>query len=452
MEHKILVPVLNEGDDSGQGTVVDIMVNIGDNVNIGDLIFEIETDKVTIEIPSTHAGMVTSIHIAIGDEVAQGVECLTLNESADSDSTRQSIELDMRPDNETIKRSEAESVSEPIQEASAKAIESHTQRQNIPYLENEKEAGSSEQEYLNVPAGPSSRRLARELGINISNLRKESNGSRISKNDVKAYAKKIILSEGVIGDLVSSSLAPLASKKDAPSAAPDVSKYGKTWTEKLSKISTKTSENMANAWSKIPHAWLQEKVDITDLEQWRQDKKSNEFRLTITAIIAKAIAVALKNFKKMNSSFDETNNSIVYKDYIDIGIAIDTPHGLIVPALRQVDKKRLVELSSDIQDLSQRAMNRKLVPNDLQGSGITLSNLGSIGLSSIFPIVNWPQVAIIGVSGSELIPKLENGKLVEKRIITLTLGFDHRVINGAEGAIFLVYIKDLLEDIRRLII
>ena len=154
----------------------------------------------------------------------------------------------------------------------------------------------------------------------------------------------------------------------------------------------------------------------------------------------------------MNSSFDEQNKAIVYKDYIDVGIAVDTPHGLIVPCLRGVDQKNLTEISANIADLSKKSNERKLTSNDLQGSGITLSNLGGIGLSSIFPIVNWPQVAIIGVAGSQMVPKIVNGALTERRVITLTLGFDHRVINGAEGARFLVHIKGLLEDIRRLII
>ncbi|MGH1539364.1 MAG: dihydrolipoamide acetyltransferase family protein [Arenicella sp.] len=457
MEHTVLVPALNESDDNGQGTVVGIMVEIGDTLCVGDPVLEIETDKVTVEIPSTYAGIVTAIHTAIGDEVTQGIECLTLRcTKSKLDDAPESIDLietsDVKNEEQSvIKASVTLSKDDGLHEPQV-SVQPETEQQWVSSKDN---IYDSIEEGAKVPAGPSSRRLARELGIDISALSSQQYGSRISKNDIKAFAKSIIKANQTSGVLMPS--VTLAEGCTNPvqfssRAIPDVSEFGDTRVEKISGIAKTTSANMNQAWTTIPHAWLQEKVDITELEKWRQVQKNNDTKLTLTVIIVKAIAVALKQFPRMNSSFDEQADAIVYKDYIDIGIAVDTPHGLLVPNLRKVDQKCLVQLSNDIRDLSGKAKGRKLLPADLQGAGITLSNLGGIGLSSIFPIVNWPQVAIVGVAASEKVPKLIQGELVERQMVTLTLGFDHRIINGAEGARFLVYIKELLEDIRRLLI
>lgn len=428
MKHKILVPPLNEGDDNERGTVVGILINVGDSVDIGDAIIEVETDKVTVEIPSSHAGIVSEIHVAIDDEVGQGAQCITLNAAT------------IKKEAKAAEGNTPTSTPTNTPKASTTNTLPQTEKPTRPNNNEVIETSTDKPQFIH--AGPSSRRLARELGVDISQLASDLKGARVSINSVKAHAKKIIQSKSK----------STATQQAAIRSIPSVSRYGETWTEKLSKTATVTSANMSNAWSTIPHAWLQEKVDITELEEFRQAQKKNGVKITITVIIAKAIAVALKQFPKMNSSFDQQTNSIIYKKYVNIGIAVDTPHGLVVPGIRQVDNKSLVEISSEIRELSEKANNKKLMPADLQGSGITLSNLGGIGLTSIYPIVNWPQVAIIGVAGSELTPKLINGELSERRMVTLTLGFDHRVINGAEGARFLVYIKSILEDIRRLIL
>ncbi len=306
---------------------------------------------------------------------------------------------------------------------------------------------------VHVPAGPASRRLARELGVDIATVATAHAGARVSVNDVKAYAKSLLRTDmHSSGDTREASILTMSvSSQHYESGAKQEVNNRESWSEPLTGIGLATSVNMSRAWKEIPHAWLQEKVDITDLEEWRQSLKTqNNIHLTITALIVKAMAVGIKSFPKMNSSLDEENNVIIYKNYIDIGVAVDTEHGLMVPALRGVDSKNLVELSQDLKNLSDRSRQRKLLPQDFQGAGITLSNLGGIGLSSIFPIVNWPQAAIVGVAASDQIPRLIDGEWVERRMLTLTLGFDHRIINGADGARFLVCLKNLLEDIRRL--
>jgi pyruvate dehydrogenase E2 component (dihydrolipoamide acetyltransferase) len=213
---------------------------------------------------------------------------------------------------------------------------------------------------------------------------------------------------------------------------------------------------MANCWSRVPHAWLQETIDITDVEEWRQQHKA-EIRksggsLTITTILAKAVAFALREFPRLNSSYDETANEVVYKDYVDIGIAVDTEYGLLVPNCRAVDRKGLMELSRDLATLTAKAHSRKLSTQDLQGGGITISNLGGIGLNAVFPIVNWPQVVILGVSAGTTRPKWLDGRVVPRFELTATIGFDHRVVNGAEGARFLRHVKKYVEDIRLMLL
>ena len=197
-------------------------------------------------------------------------------------------------------------------------------------------------------------------------------------------------------------------------------------------------------------------MDITDLENWRQQNKEKVRQLggslTLTVLLAKAVATALQSFPKLNSSYDEQTNEIVYKDYIDMGIAVDTERGLVVPTLRQVNQKGLVVLSSELSQLSEKARTNKLSPQDLQGAGMTISNLGGMGLSAIFPIVNWPQVAIIGLGASEVEPRFHQGECVPRRRLTVTLGFDHRIINGADGARFLVHLKTLIEDVRLMLL
>jgi pyruvate dehydrogenase E2 component (dihydrolipoamide acetyltransferase) len=295
---------------------------------------------------------------------------------------------------------------------------------------------------LFIRANPSARHLAREIGVDLSEVRGSGMRGRITREDVKGHARKLIQSlEKASGN-----------SQSARRSLPDFSEFGAIRREPLTNIAAATSNNMEHAWSRIPHAWLQQSIDITELEAWRQknkhEVKNRGGALTITVVLAKAVSIALKDFPKINSSYDEDSNEIIYKEYTDIGIAVDTEQGLLVPTLRQVDRKGMMELSKELKLLSEKACTRKLSAKELQGAGITISNLGSIGLSSIFPIVNWPQVAIIGVAASAIEPRFYEEEFIPRRTLTVTLGFDHRVINGADGAKFLVHLKELLEDTR----
>jgi len=297
-----------------------------------------------------------------------------------------------------------------------------------------------------LPANPGARRLARELGIDLSVVTGSGKRGRITTCDVKHYIRQ--------RNQPNNNSARQGNDVNSP--LPDFSRFGPVRRESLNSIARATSANMAQAWSRIPHAWVQQKIDITELEAWRQkhreDVKQQGGALTMTVILVKAVAVALTSFPKLNSSYDDENNELIYKDYTDIGIAVDTEHGLLAPALRQVDRKGLVDLSQELKQAAEKARARKLAPQDLQGAGITVSNLGGIGLNAIFPIVNWPEVAIVGAAVSAIEAAYINENFLPRRIITVTLGFDHRVINGAEAAKFLVHLKNLLEDARLMLL
>ncbi|MFA3791123.1 dihydrolipoamide acetyltransferase family protein [Aliiglaciecola sp. SL4] len=429
MQNHLIIPNLSESGDDIQGTIVGILMEVGDVIQEGDTVLEIETDKVTVEIPSTYSGTVDSILVNIDQEVSEGVEFATITA--------------LEPKVEELKIEEPK-IEEPTKDVNVTlAIPSEEKSVDKNKLQSSSDEQTREAINTNtLPASPSTRRLARKLGINLEDIKQAPNTKRISTDDVKLHAKNIILRQPNVNDSSSAVRRPL----------PDVEAYGPIERQKVSKMTFATSANMTYAWSQIPHAWLQQDIDITDLENWRKSYKEKGGSLTITVILAKALAAALRSFPKFNSIYDEENSELIYKQYYDVGIAVDTPQGLVVPSLRSVDSKGLDELSSELKTLSKKAIDRKLLAKDMQGAGITLSNLGGIGLTSIFPIVNWPQVAILGIAASEELPKYINDQICKRRIMKVTLGFDHRIINGAEGARFLVHLKDIIEDIRLLLV
>lgn len=422
MTETLTIPTLDESDDSAMGTVVSIPVEVGDKVAVEDTVLEIETDKTTIEIPSPYAGKVEKIYVQVGQDVSAGMKVAEFALLASKSPTPATPEKSEQPESSTAESKQT--VTEPPTPPEPKVVEQ-----------------ASHGDGSMIPAGPSVRRLARKLGVDLRAL---SGLNRITVDDVESYVKKTLAQ--LQGDGEKNSV------KGEQTKLTSSDQFGPIHSEPASQMTLATSRNMTHAWSSIPHAWIQQSIDITDLELWRKQHKENGGSLTITVIVAKAIAAALKEFPRLNSSYDEENKQIHYKDYFDIGIAVDTPHGLVVPALRSVDTRGLEHLASDLRELSQKAHQRKLTPKEMRGAGITLSNLGAIGLDAIFPTVHWPQAAIVGMASSELVPKYVDSELLPRRIMNLTLGFDHRIINGAEGARFLVYVKKLLEDIRLLVI
>lgn len=432
MLHILELPSMGEDIDAN-GTIIDIPIKAGDTISIGDTLIEIETDKVTLEVPSEHDGVIEEILLKVGDQVRAGLQFakMNLNEVAN---------VTTEPEEESRKNNDEQVIPAPIQTPPFDAAVSPVA------VENSLPVDARGQSSNYIKANPAARRLAREIGISLVTVVGSGKHGRISKEDVKRYAKSINTSNRTEVDHLPTSYRPL----------PDFSEFGAIQREALSRIAITTSSNMSHAWSRIPHAWLQQSIDITELEEWRKQNKEEVKKhggaLTLTVILTKAIAIALKSFPKLKSSYDEKSNEIIYKDYTDVGVAVDTNDALVVPILRRVDKKGLVELSTELTELSVKARERKLSPKDMLGAGITISNLGGIGLNGIFPIVNWPQVAIVGVAASTVDPVYVAGDILPRRRLMTTLGFDHRVINGAEGARFLVHLKNLLEDTRLMLL
>ena len=420
---EIKLPSLGEGVE--KGTIVAILVQPGQTITREESILEVETDKVTTEVPCPLSGKISEIMVEVDNEISVGDIILTLTE-VDADETNEDVQemvndiLDEKPE---PFENQPESASLGISSSETLVLPGI-----IPAVNTNTSFRSS----------PLAKKVAREIGVNIKDVVPKANG-RITVSDVKDYAK-----QQLSGDQKgkTSNRIPL----------PSFESWGAIRREKRSGIMKATSRNMTTAWSEIPHAWLQEKVDITQLEESRQKHKQSVKdqggSLTTTAILVKVVANLLKEFPIFNTSLDVNNDEIIFKEYINVGVAVDTEVGLVVPTLLAADQSSLTEISIGLNQLSAKAKQRKLSSDELQGATFTISNLGGIGTSGIFPIVNYPQVAILGVARAMKEPKWnEKSQTFEpKLILPLTIGFDHRVINGADAARFLQRVKEVLED------
>ncbi len=417
---QLALPSLGEGIE--KGTVISIMVKPGDTVVLEQTLMEVETDKVVVEVPSEAEGEITKLLVRVGDEISKGTPFLELSvngaseelQAAEKPTEDKKVEVEVEP-KETAPREEVKEISIP-------ASTSEPQQSRVS----------------KVRATPLARKLAREIGIDIGSVSSSSPNGRIGVKDVKAYSKQLNRNKGSGVGLT------------APITLPDFSKWGAIRRESIAGITQATSKNMSTTWSQIPHAWLQEKVDITALEAKRQKHKQQIKEeggaLTITSILVKVTAKALEKFPVFNASFDAAANEIIHKDYINIGVAVDSERGLLVPVLRDVEKKGILEISQNLVALSQKVKEKKTKPEELEGGTFTISNLGGIGTSAIFPLVNHPQLAILGVAASQTEAVWVNGQFEPRALMPLTIGFDHRIINGADAARFLKHVKELLED------
>ncbi|MEN8194872.1 MAG: 2-oxo acid dehydrogenase subunit E2, partial [Bacteroidota bacterium] len=293
-----------------------------------------------------------------------------------------------------------------------------------------------------APAAPSVRRFAREIGIDIHQVKGSGPGGRISIEDVKSFAKNINenLSKSTAGAAIGISAEPL----------PDFSKWGDVDTQPMNNIRKKTAEHLSFAWATIPHVTQFDKADITELEKLRKQfapkVEAVGGKLTVTAILLKVIAGALAKFPQFNASVDMGNKSIIYKKYFNIGIAVDTEKGLLVPVIRDVDKKNITQLSVELSEISVKARNNKLTLDDLQGGNFSISNLGGIGGTAFTPVVNSPEVAILGVSRGSYEPVYKDGEFVPRLMLPLSLSYDHRIIDGADAARFIRWVSEALEN------
>jgi pyruvate dehydrogenase E2 component (dihydrolipoamide acetyltransferase) len=446
----------NLGDGVAQGDVLKILVKVGDTLAVDQSVLELETDKATIEVPSNIAGKVTEIKVKAGDKVKPGQAVLTLD-SANGASSASVPKADVQSAPAPAPQAQAPTSAPEAPQAPQAPEKPRASVTNISEARGTQQAppagpvavSAPASHVTSAPAAPSVRRLAREIGVDISQVPGTGPGGRITQDDVKEFSKRVMNSLGGNGQAAAASGGGARAAMIGP-ALPDFAKWGEVERKAMSGIRRKTAEHLSHAWNTIPHVTQFDKADITALEQVRKKYRDEVAKaggnLTVTAVAAKVIASALKVFPQFNASVDAAGESIVYKKYINVGIAVDTPNGLLVPVLRNVDQKNLIQLSVEIQQLADKAKDRKLSLDDMSGGSMSISNLGGIGGTAFTPIVNWPEVAILGISRGVFEP-VWNGKEFEPRqMLPLSLSYDHRLIDGADAIRFLRWVAEALEN------
>jgi pyruvate dehydrogenase E2 component (dihydrolipoamide acetyltransferase) len=430
------------GENIHQGELVRLMIAPGTKVSDGQPVMELETDKAVVEVPASVSGVVKEVHVKEGQKVQVGQVIFTLEgDSAPATEKKQSAPV------EHVSGQQAARLSFQM----AMRAEGKTEEQALPPDQPQaglpafampaqlgKVAGTEHREP--VAAAPHVRRLARELGLDIYNVTGTGPGGRVSEDDVKAYAK---------ATLIAAQQTPQAARLAEPKL-PDFTKWGKVERVSMRGIRRKTAEHLREAWNTIPHVTQHDRADITELEQLRAKfaPRAEEAggKMTVTAIALKVCASALKVFPQFNASIDMEKEEIAYKQYIHIGVAMDTDRGLLVPVIRDVDKKNIVELATELSQLSKKARDKKLTPDEMEGGTFTITNLGGIGGTAFTPIVNHPEVAILGLSRGRMEPEWIHGKFEPRLILPLSLSYDHRLIDGADAARFLRWICEAFEQ------
>ena len=435
------------GENISQGDLVRLMIAAGAKVSEGQPVMELETDKAVVEVPSAVSGVVKEIKVKEGEKIKVGQLIFTL----EGGGTFQP-EL-KKPSAGPVEHVSGQHGARLAFQAAIRA-EGKTEEQALPPDQPQqpqqtfsmpvqlgKVAGTEHRQP--VPAAPSVRRLAREIGVDIYDVKGTGPGGRISEDDVKAHAK------GLLAAAATAQSVPVAGHFAAPKL-PDFAKWGKIEKVSMRGVRRKTAEHLAESWNTIPHVTQHDRADITELEQLRAKfgPKAQEAggKMTVTAIALKVCSAALKVFPQFNASVDVEKEEIIYKHYINVGVATDTDRGLLVPVIRDVDKKNIVELAVELSQLSKKAKDKKLTPADMEGGTFTITNLGGIGGVGFTPIVNHPEVAILGLSRSRMEPEWINGKFEPRLILPLSLSYDHRLIDGADAARFLRWISEAFEQ------
>ncbi len=455
MAYEFKLPNLGENIEAAD--ITSILVAEGDSVSADQPIIEVETDKASLEVPIDRAGKITSIKVSEGDKIAVGDIILELAEEEEAgDTTEKKAKAAEDEAEEAAKPEDADEVAADAKAADEPADTKDDEKSPEEPQTEEKQpaiAEASAQDTTTLsepppassgssaPAAPSVRRFAREIGIDIAKVRGTGPSGRISTEDVKAYAKELNSARGARSTVQGAIAVP-----DLPNFA----QFGAIDVEPMSNVRRKTAQHMTLCWQTIPHVTQFDTCDITELERMRKQygarAEAAGGKLTVTAIILKVMASAIRKFPRFASSLDVPGEKIIYKKYCNIGVAVDTDRGLIVPVIRDVDKKNIVELSAELAAIAARARDRKITMEEMQGGCITLTNLGGIGGTSFTPIVNWPEVAIVGIARGRMEPVWQDGEFVPRLMLPLALSYDHRVIDGADGARFLRWVAEALEN------
>lgn len=426
-KENVLIPDLSGATDVD---VVEVLVKDGDSVEEGDSLIVLETDKASMEVPAPKAGTVVSMKINEGDTVNEGDLLLELEVSGGA---------------APAPAAPAAAPATPAAPAPAAPAKAAPAAGNV-------DKAALEKKNKTVHAGPAVRSIAREFGVDLSLVTGSGRRGRILKEDVQAYVK------GALKQLAEAPKGGAVTGGSGIPAIPEVdfSQFGEIEMVKMSKIHKVTRDNMSRCWLNIPHVTQFDKADITDLEAFRKEMKDEAaksgVKLTPLPFMLKAIAIALKAHPKFNASLHADGEHIVYKKYVNIGMAVDTPNGLMVPVIKDADKKSIYELSQEAIELAGKAKDRKLKPTEMQGACFTISSLGGIGGTGFTPIVNAPEVAILGISKADIEPRWNGKEFEPRKMLPLCLSYDHRAINGGDAGKFLTYLNSLLSDIRRLVL
>lgn len=434
---EITIPEISENVESGK--VVSVLVQVGDMVDVDDILIELETEKAVVEIPSTVKGKIAELLAEEGEEKNVGDVIARIDteaEVSDETAAAETVERDKADQAETASIDAEEKRQEPV-DVKQKAVVKTPKDEPPSKIKEEKPAASEPGPV--VPASPSIRRLARELGVDLVSVTGSGPRGRITESDVKAYVRQATTGGGT---------GPMSISREP--TLPDFSRWGDIEIVELPTVRRVVAESVTTYWHTVPHVTQFDRADITHLQQFieKNAKKAalKGVKLTVTAILTKVCAEALKEFPKFNASIDVTNRQLIYKHYSHIGIAVDTDSGLLVPVLRNVDEKGILDIAGEIANIAERARSRKVKPDELEGGTFTLSNQGGIGGTNFTPVVLWPQVAILGVSRSSIEPVMIDGSFEPRTMLPLSLSYDHRMIDGADAARFMRWICDSLEQ------
>ena len=444
------------GENVTAGDVLRVLVKVGDVLAKDQPVLELETDKATIEVPSSVAGRVADVKVKAGDKVKVGQVVLSVDAGAPASAPvpvpvpENAVPVEAAPAKPAPEKPAGKPTEKPTEKPTGKPAEKPVERaaavrdaQKVVDISRGSRPASEppSAELPAAPAAPSVRRMARELGVSVDEVASSGPDGRISIEDVKAHAKRLIESGG-------SGSAAGAGVRAEP--LPDFSRWGAIERQPMRAVRRKTAEHLSAAWATIPHVTQHDQADVTVLEELRKkyakQVEAGGGNLTFTAIAVKIAATALKVFPHFNASIDLAAEEIILKKYVNIGVAVDTDRGLLVPVIHDVDAKNITQVAAELAQLSEKARSRKIALEEMQGGSFSISNLGGIGGTAFTPIVNAPEVAILGISRGRMEPVWKDGAFVPRLMLPLSLSYDHRAIDGADGARFLRWIVDALEQ------
>ena len=433
---EVKVPDIGDFDEV---EIIEVLVAVGDKVAEEDSLITVESDKATMEIPSSHSGIVKEIKVNVGDKIAEGGLVVVLESTGDTAGAATEVK-------------EAAPESAPAAVAEAPKPAPVSTPAPVPAVEQKPSptANINPGHFKSAHASPAVRKFARDLGVDLSKVSGTGRNARIVKEDVQSFVKQVMSGSSSAGGAGGAALGV------EPMPQIDFSQFGEIETKPLSKINKLTGKFLHRNWVTIPHITQFDEADITSLEAFRKqlnkEYEKEGVKFTMLSFIMKAVAAGLKKYPRFNSSLEPGGENLVMKNYFNIGIAVDTPDGLVVPVVRDVDKKSIVDISVELREISIKAREKKLKPSDMQGGCMSISSLGGIGGTKFTPIVNAPEVAILGVSKADMKPVWNGSEFEPKLMCPLSLSYDHRVIDGADGARFVTYISHLLADARRLLL